>query len=85
MGMLLLKQSNGLKGNNVKVSDIRKALDEFSEDTEVAFMMYVDRGTHADGDPDIGVEYYLIDGFVECELAGQSVALAEFGKMIESI
>lgn len=69
----------------MKVKDIRKALDEFSEDTEVAFMTYIDRGLHADGDPDIGVEYYLIDGFVECELAGQSVALAEFGKMIESI
>lgn len=69
----------------MQVKDIRKALDEFNEDTEVAFMMYVDRGLDADGDPDIGVEYYLIDGFVECELAGQSVALAEFGKMIESI
>lgn len=69
----------------MKVKDIRKALDEFSEDMEVAFMTYVDRGSHADGDPDIGVEYYLIDGFVECELAGELVALAEFGKMIESI
>lgn len=69
----------------MKVKDIRKTLDEFSEEIEVAFMAYIDRGLHADGDPDIGVEYYLIDGFVECELAGESVALAEFGKMIESI
>lgn len=66
----------------MKVKDLLKELEQFHPDMEVAFMEYVFSLQDSDS---VGLDYLLIDGFTECEINGQIVALADRGKCIESI
>ena len=66
----------------MRVKDLIKELQEFDPEMQVAFMEYVFSFQDSDG---VGLDYLLIDGFTECEINGQVVALADRGKCIESI